>query len=307
MWSHEAEAIILRVRWEGGRVSALIGVFACAAFACGNEDGPEPNAACEPSAPPQVPTEVPGMVRGSVTVLDRSDFTLDDQGKPRSDVQGRIAATFADFSAVTSTKSGLTPLGDTCVGTISRPTQSGDLVRLDLDTLVVTGLSAGDVHPMRTGPGVYTAVQASLLLQGANSIRVTGTEASGGFPAFDEMLTGIAPLEVMTPKSDGTAELTVDDLPVEWTAGNGDYVVVTVSPKESMSDGGVVTCFVQDDGCFILPAAATTFLLAAQTPQYTLSVERHRHRSVRLQPETTLEIEVVAEHRATLVNGVIGP
>src|SRR5262249_25880053 len=121
LWSHEAEAIIAGVRWEGGRVSALIAFVACTAIACSKEEVTTPNEACEPSLPPEVPTEVPGEVRGSITVLDRSDFTLDDQGKPRSDIQGRIAATFADFSAVTSTKSGLMLLGDTCVGTISRP------------------------------------------------------------------------------------------------------------------------------------------------------------------------------------------
>lgn len=294
-------------------MSASIWVTAAAALAAAalagcSDDGVDPpdNAACEVSAPPEVPVEVPGDLRGSVTILDRRDHTLDESGQPRAGVQGRIAATFADFSAITSTKSGLMPLGDTCVGTISRPLSSGELGRLELDSLVVTGLTKAEIRPTRTSPGVYTAVEASLLLDGAAQIRVTGVGAAGGFASFDETLEGIDALEVTEPASDGTAKLTVDEVFVRWNPGNGDYALVTISPKDPMN-GGAVSCLVQDDGCFVLPTAAATFLLASQDDQYELSVERHRRRSVRLAEETTLDIELVAEHRATMVNGALEP
>src|SRR5687768_12186966 len=86
--------------------------------------------------------------------------------------------------------------------------------------------------------------------------------------------------------------------------GHGDYARITASPKGDTGMGGQVACLVADDGCFVLPSGATSFLLASRTREYSLSVERHRYRSVRLEPNVTLDVDMVTEHRITLLNGV---
>jgi hypothetical protein len=280
-------------------------VLALLPAACSDEE-PEANGACEQGLPPEVPSEVDGRLRGSVVVLDQRDFTLDNEMKPRSNLQGRISASFADFSAVSTMPSLLMPLGDTCVGLVSRPVSMGQVVRIDLESLVIRGTKAIDMEPMRTSTGTYVSVTNALILDPNASVQITGDAGLNSFTSFDETLPAITPMEVTAPLRDGTPWLETSYLTIEWVPGDGDYVQVTVSPDMTMSTGGSVTCIVEDDGCFELPTSAATFLLAAQTPYYELNVARHRYRSVRLAEETTLELQVVSQQRLSLRNGENG-
>jgi hypothetical protein len=258
----------------------------------------------------QIPTGLSSSIRGEVTIRDRQDHVLDANGKATNTTLGSLIADFADYSTLTSTPAPLMDLTNGCGGVIGRPLKNGDLKRLRVGSLTLKGSSIGDVHPTETSTGVYSSMSAQLLMaQGGDaSLRVVGTMMD--FPAFDESLSKLSAVEVSEPKLDGTAELKSEDLVVTWKEGDGDWTVIQIvpdMPTNSNEGGGQVVCFVADKGCFTIPALAGTFLLAARSPTYSLSVERHRFHQKQIDTKSGVQIEAIAETRLTLKNGVISP
>jgi hypothetical protein len=305
------EAIIASVRAQRGRTSDLLRA-ACAVLAataaivaCGGEDPPPPPSGCADDTPPEIAAVTQTAIRGVVTLRDRRDRTLDAGGTAQDVIQGRLSATFGDFSTVTSTPSSLSVLGP-CVGVVSRPTSSGQVRRLDLEQLTVRGTALGDIIAMRASAGFYQSSEMRLFMPGAGSLTFVGTEMAGGFPAFEEAIEAVDTIALDAPNADA-AELLIDPLELRWAAGDGDYVDVTISPEEmEQTGGGQLLCIVRDDGCFTIPSEANTFLLASQTERYTLSIQRHRYRALHPNADTTLELDVISEELLTLKNGVLG-
>lgn len=294
--------------------NAAVLVVALALAACGS-DGPTapPAGDCGEETPVDPVSTIDARVRGAVSITDRRDVTLDDTGRPRDTTTGRFTGTFADFTTVTSTPSQLVAVGSTCVGLVSRPVSSGPPARLDLASLVVRGVAGGEVAATRTSTGVFVKTSSTRLLDGATSLTVEGVSVDGGFPAFEVAVAAVPSLELLAPLAapEGEAEpLLVDDVSIEWTPSTaaGAWVDVTILPElGDGADGGQVTCRVRDDGCFVLPASASAFLLASQAARYTVSVARRRALSVAPTEGTSLDVEVASEVRVSLVNGVLGP
>lgn len=265
--------------------------------------------ACEESDEVGGPTGTSRVIRGSVTLRDRRDETLDADGQPTGLVEGRVIASFADFSTVTSTPSALMALGSTCVGIISRPVSSGRPVRLDVANLEVSGSAAGVLAVTRTSTGVFSSSGAAPLLPGAGELSFRAG-AGAVFPGFDERVPPVEPLSLLQPAASPVSLLEPEGLDVTWAPGSGDYVALSIAPVRedgSAEGGGQVVCVAADDGCFVVPPAAVAFLLASQTGRYTLSVERGRTLAFELDSGAGLELAVLSEVRVTLENGVLGP
>jgi hypothetical protein len=257
----------------------------------------------------QIPTGQSSVIRGEVTVRDRRDFALDPMGKPANSTLGSFIADFGDYSTITSTPAPLMDLGNGCGGVIGRPLRSGDVKRLRIGSLTLKGSPMGDVVPTETSTGVYASMgpQPFMASGGDASLRVVGTMSE--FPAFDESLAKLASVDVNAPKTDGTAVLKMDDLYTGWTQGDSDWMLIQVVPNTpaNTEGGGQVVCFVADKGCFTFPALAATFLLASQSPTFNMSIERHRYKADALDAKSSVEVELIAETRLTLKNGVITP
>ncbi|MCK6551651.1 hypothetical protein L6R52_37810 [Myxococcota bacterium] len=304
----------MRTQPRRDRNAALVLVAALSAACGGGGTAPPPAGDCSEETPVEPVQTIDALVRGSVSVVDRADHTLDDDGQPRAATTGRFTGTFADFTTVTSTPSDLVAVGATCVGLVSRPVSSGPPRRLDLASLVVRGTAAGELGATRTSTGVFAKTTTARLLEGASTLTIVGAAIAGGFPAFDQGIDAVATLELLAPVAAPAAEaelLLVDDVSIEWTpgpAGSGAWIDVTILPEqaEGASGGGQVTCRVRDDGCFVLPASASAFLLASQAPRYTVSVARRRAISVAPATGASLDVEVASEVRVSLVNGVLG-
>lgn len=287
----------------------------CSAFlACGEDPvDPPPDPTCTEVGLPDeimVPTDQEAPLQGSITISDRRDRSIDDNGTPRSINRGLIQAAFADVSTSTDAPEDLMPIGFNCIGRLSRSSVDAPTF-LPMSGFSVKNTARGDVTANEIGPGRYTQA-GDLVLEGASGIRAVGQGAVGGrFPSFDEAVDSVERLEITEPASDGNALLKVNDLPIKWSGSGGQGVLITVIPnyRTNNQSGGQVLCQVLDDGCFNLPSAASNFLLANREdgmgiPDYTLVVERYRIRVVEPASQVLLTIESSSEYRLTLKNGV---
>ncbi len=274
--------------------------LAVAGQGCGDGSGPEIPDACLQDAPLQVvPQESDLPLRGQISIRDIQDRTLDANGMPQSLNLGRVQAAFADFSASTSTPAAVTPLGDFCVGRVSRSAQVGAR-RVSLQRLSVEGTRRGAIEVASSTPGVFVE-QGEPLLPDSGELRVVGT-STGGFPGFELTVAPSAPISVSEPTAATRIEL--GELTVAWNAADSDFVVIVVDPDDAPGQpdsGGQVVCAVPDDGCFVLPTVASAFLLSAQTETYTLVVERHRYRAMEVSG-AFIELEAISQWSSTIDN-----
>jgi hypothetical protein len=272
-----------------------------ALFACNGEES-EPDPAClEQMGTVVVPAVSDVPLQGKVTLLDRETRTLGEDGVPQDLLQGRVQAAFFDISARTATEAAFSVLSDECVGRISRGQPAQGLVPLSLTTLEVRGTARGAIRAMEVDPGLYLDAGAPIFASAP--LQVVGEAAD--FPAFDEQIDAPDPIALSNPALDGMAPVEFGNLDIAWNRGNGDFVLVTIDPDVTMGaeSGGDVTCILADDGCQTLPTSVAVFLLASQSPTFTLIVSRHRYRAIEIDAQTFLELESIAEVRGTLVDG----
>jgi hypothetical protein len=290
------KAIILPVSAQ--RALWLLPVAAL--FACGDEEEPDP-ACLEHIGNLVVPQESDLPLQGKVTLLDRETRTLGDDGVPQELLQGRIQGAFFDVSARTATEASFTQLSDECVGRVSRGLPAQGLVPLSVAMLEVRGTARGAVRAMEVDPGLYLDAGGPILGGGTLEVVAEGD----GFPTFTETIVAPDPMLLTEPSLDGGNFLAVEDLDVVWNAGNGEFVIIAIDPDETggVESGGDVVCIMPDDGCQTLPKSVAVFLLASQSPTFTIIVSRHRYRAVTLDDRTFLELESFAEVRGTLRNG----
>lgn len=251
-----------------------------------------------------VPEDSDVPKQAKVTVIDREDRTLDDDGVPQSLMRGQIQGVFFDVSARTSTPASFTALAEegVCIGRTSRSMPAMGLEPLGVDGLRVEGTARGVVQAGERSPGQYADIGGPVLAGG--TLRIVA--GAGDFPAFDEELEAPDPVTVSAPPLDGSALVELGEMSVEWNAGNGDFVLIRIDPDENsgVDSGGDVICAVPDDGCYVLPASVAVFLLAAQGDTFTMIVSRHKYRSLELDAESYLELEAISEVRGTIKKGI---
>ncbi len=241
--------------------------------------------------------------RGTVTIRDDVDTTLDDQGAPRDNRTGRVTAVFQRVT-VASVPPMVDELGVRCLGVTSRGVDGEETLQ-GVGTITVDGLAPGALAIEPRADLRYVFPISTPLDGAAANVDLSAPGAT--FSGFTGSIPSIAPLALLEPPAAGTGELLFGELVVRWTPGSADYVEIQISPDVNTieSQGGQVVCQVADDGCYTVPAMATTFLLAADVPTYTVAVRRTNARLVEPDPDTVVELEVVSEARFTIQNGVL--
>jgi len=142
-------------------------------------------------------------------------------------------------------------------------------------------------------------------LTGAEAQLMVGA-AGDVFGAFSTSIDAVEPLGLESPAVDGTGLLETGELRFQWNGANADYVEIRLAPitDDPLVSGGQLICQVADDGCYDLPASATSFLLSSNTTTFSLSVQRINAAVVTPDANTAVRVSVVTEVRATLQNGV---
>ena len=314
--AHGGEAIIQSVRSQGRicrqRVRNRIfrWVARCVVFValaspggCSDDADSGLNPACQEDLDIR-DTFVPDVQRrGSVTIRDVVDTSLGSDGEQLDIRQGRIQGNFGTVTA-TGAAARLQDLGLSCVGLTSLPAV-GTTVRQTAGALRIEGLADGDVIVEPDGSTRYIETGAPYF--GAAGPTLRASAPGGDFPGFSIDVPAVQTLQLRAPATDGTARLLPGELVVEWSAGDADFVEVRVTPvsDEPSISGGQVICRVADDGCFTLPASATSFLLSNNTRTYTFRVQRANVRVAMPDAETAVQMSALSEVRATLQNGVL--
>jgi hypothetical protein len=293
------KAIIVPVNTQ--RALCLL-LAAATTFACNGEEEPDP-ACLDHIGNLVVPQASDLPLQGKVTLFDRDTRTLGDDGLPQDLQQGRIQAAFFDVSARTATEAAFMQLSDECVGRVSRGLPAEGLVPLSIAMLEVRGTARGAVQAGQVGDGLYLNTGNPIL--GTDPLQVLAQ--AGEFPAFDETIIAPDPIMLSSPPLDGSTLVDIQDLTVDWNAGNGEFVIIAIDPDitNGAESGGDVVCILPDDGCQTLPKSVSVFLLASQSPTFTIIVSRHRYRAVTIDQQTFLEIEAYSEVRGTLKSGVV--
>lgn len=244
---------------------------------------------------------------GFVQVRDTWDRSWDADGNPKDLHIGRLQAGFTDLSTVTSTPAQVMSLSEVCFGLISRPVRTGQAAPISVQEVRVEGTARGTILASPAGVGTYVAVGEPLLGAGEQPLRfvVTSTAADPGF-ALDEVLDSLrSTVSLTAPDPAAPLALTTGLYPLRWSAAGADWVEISIAPEgDGINDGGQVVCRVADTGCFDLPASATAFLLSANALSYTLSVQLQRYQALETDSAHFVELEILAETRLTLENGV---
>ena len=272
---------------------------------CGGDDPAmmSPSAVCRedlnvaPAVTPQV------AQRGSVRIRDIVDTTWDEQDQTQDIQLGRIEA---NFGTITSTGASptLVDLGLECVGVVSL-SQPGSSMRTGVGTLLVEGLAEGPVSLEPGANGVYIRSSAPQLAGASPMLTISAPGAD--FGGFQGSLPPVGAVELFEPATDGTGRLTTGELVFGWTPGSADYLELRISPDSAdpAVRGAQVICQIADDGCYTLPASATSFLLSNNTRSFTLSLQRTNVRVLEPDAERAVRLGVISELRATLRNGVM--
>jgi hypothetical protein len=304
LFQHAEEATIARMSMQCPKWRIFPAIFfLVASAACGDSEDPPPtSSACDEMTPPSVfPLEVDVPKRGTVKVRDLRLRTLDPEGRAQDALTGRVTAQFGDFSSVTSTPAAEIPLSLLCVGVVSRPGREGDVGRLGMESVQIEGTARGTIRATQTSTGVFVDV-GSAVIDGADaSLRIVAVGGPApGFVSFDETLTSPLPMEVLAPPLEGTS-LVFGPLEVRWVPGNGDFVSIELFPEgPGGASGGQVACVVRDDGCFVLPEAASAFVLGSGSDTYSLRVGRFNYRAFGAGVDTFFDLSASSEWRQTL-------
>ncbi len=296
------------MKTKGGCGSHFIGLAGLLLAACSGGETTEPDdpACTEIEAPASGPSTAGARYTASISVVDTRTFGEDSAGARTEATVGRITGTFSDVEGIgTSTPADALELGPLCIGIVSRP-QNASPTGVAIDRLVVAGTARGEVDVPAVGsPGLYLDIGTGLL-DGASQLSATVT-SSGDFAPFSASLDPADPVVVESPPSDGTGLVERAGMRVRWNAGNGDAVVIRITPERAMGgvdSGGQIICQVIDDGCFDVPAAATTFLLSSNTEDYTFLLGRVRAAGQDVDGMTRAVIRSASEWSTDLMNGV---
>jgi hypothetical protein len=286
----------------------VLGLTGLLLFACSGEDPTDPDdpVCMELEAPEDGPTTAGARFTASISVVDTRTFAEDSAGARTEATVGRITGSFSDLQGVgTSTPAQALELGERCIGIVSRPTNATP-TGVTIDRLVVGGTARGDIEVNAVAtPGLYLDVGAGLLA-GATEVSAT-VSSSGALPGFAASIAPAAPVVVESPVSDGTGTVDRAGMRVRWNAGNGDAIVIRINPEQTMGgveSGGQVICQVVDDGCFDVPAAATTFLLSSNTEKYGFLLSRVRSVGQEVDGMTRAVLRTASEWSTDLANGV---
>lgn len=258
-----------------------------AAAACGDEGGTN-GGACEGGQPP-VASASRADVRGSIRVQDRLVVQLVD-GVPNEQAQTLVSGGFLRETS-TPTAASFTTLGTNCVGLTSVPV-AGEFERLDAGPVrVAAGTNDETISPMEK---IYRLiVPGDRWLDDADEVSVTGGGASFEFPGFDVVVDAPDTLSLESPATDGSARLRAGDtIDFRWAPGNGDLVLVDISPQPALPSGGKVQCFFEDRGCGTIPASATIFLRSNDVTNFQVVASRITDARAVLDDETTMDVSL---------------
>ena len=279
MWTHGSGEPGLRL---------FVGACVVAVAACGDEGGTSNGGACE-AGQPEVSAASTAPVQGSIRLQDRLVVQLVD-GVPNDQAQTLVSGGFQRI-ITTSTPASLTLLGTQCVGLNSVPV-AGEFERLDAGPVrVVAGANDETISPMEN---IYRLiVPGDRWLDEADQVSVTGGGAGSEFPGFDVAVDAPDTFRLDSPATDGSARLRAGDtIDFRWAPGNGDLVLVDISPQPALPSGGKVQCFFEDRGCGVVPASATIFLRSNDVTNFQVVASRITDARAQLDDETTMDVSL---------------
>ena len=197
----------------------------------------------------------------------------DDETKEKSTV---LSANFVDRSGY-EIVTAVTPLGDDCVGMVGRPTSTGDLIPLSVDSIVINSSVIGE-FPLELDEfdTYFTGYTGNFFSDaGGEKIKITVTSSGedGTFPSFSGSLS--APPALVN----AAAAVTPDGaLKVEWSDGGSTYIELVLRASEASNEDveNRVRCFyLKDDGCFVVPFSAMEWLTSNGANKIKVRMERH--------------------------------
>jgi hypothetical protein len=264
-----------------GSLSALLAIAGCS-----DDGGGGGNEACDDEGPP-TSTSVPDAVlkRASLLVEQRSQYTADGSKTDSTivnlslldfstyDVDSRFPTpccaamacyqlTGAPVTGCRGTAGG--PCGaatcannETCVQDKCVLCEPQPLLA-DKVTLAGAGFAPGSTDLEDKGGGKFlkAGLPAPLFATGPIDVTLTGRGDAGYFVSGSVSVDAPAPLVLLSPDPTQTAAaVSGTDMPIKWTAGNGELIELTMkSAVPGVTDK--IVCIARDDGCATVPIGA---------------------------------------------------
>lgn len=190
---------------------------------------------------------------------------------------GLFSAVFADVSNLVEDTTPVLAFGPSCVARVGDPDPSEGLVVMDVEEVVfsssVLGTQSlvpddeGRVAPLEM-PNVFSDSGGEIV-----SISVASSDGEIAFPDFTTELVVPPSINVVN-----IAEETDTSLLVEWVPSEASFMEIRLrtEPLNTTLPPNRIRCFfLEDDGCFVVPAIAMEWLTSQGVYDVSVRIERH--------------------------------
>jgi hypothetical protein len=269
---------------------------------CSDEGGNSEQNCFQEDPPPTPGYPKESIFRGRITVEHNVNHATG--GAP----EGTIIAAFSDLTyAEMQSRQPVTLSDFSCSGLTGAPHKvckqdpPCTVESLDADKIAVEGLEGGTVALDRTAVGRFNKQKLSGSLFGGGSVKVvvTGQSKTGFMPSYDQSLEPPDLLSVSKPDLSSTAPVGESDLKLNWSAGNGDFIVLEIK-KTDPKVTDKVQCILKDDGCHHLHAGVFDWLEVKPKDTFKLTMARVRRNHKSLDDKTSVELNLTSQVEAEL-------
>lgn len=273
-----------------------------------SDDGPSTQACLDEDSVLPAGHSSEALLRATVQVVQEAKH----EGGSRT-VESSVVASFTDTTAVeVQSRQPDTSFGGlACFGLTGAPTttcrpgfsEPCNVEPLDVEVVALEGLSGGTLQLSATSKGKYSkeGLADPPFGQGDVTVKVTGRAEKGFFPTYEQVLSPLAPLQLLEPDPTGAEAIGPYPIRFRWSVGDveQDAIVLDISSTEAGTTDKI-QCYVKDDGCHLVQPDALDWLEIKEGDSFRVSITRIRSSVKKISGDTSAKLNVISRVRAVL-------
>jgi hypothetical protein len=203
---------------------------------------------------------------------------IDENGKEEK--SGMIKAVFADVSELVEDTTPVIAFGPSCVARVGDPEESEGSAPMQVDKVAFTSEVFGELslEPDEEGRFDPLLEDSFFSRKGGETVAVT-VDSNNGESSFPGFSTKIVVPEAVEMETTTIEEKLDTSLEIGWVPSDASFLEIKLRteppPNTSLPPNRIRCFFLEDDGCFLVPAAAMESLTSQGVYDITVRIERH--------------------------------